>query len=243
MIGLGTAINVAAVVAGSALGAVAGHRLSERTHVLIMDVLGLISAVNGALALRAVASPDFVAAVGNSWTLMVVLGSLLVGGLIGSALKIETRMEQLGERLKRRYARDDDSDFAVGFFTASLIFCIGPLAIMGSFDDAFGLGIDKLLLKSIMDGFASIAFAASFGWGVAFSALAIGIYQGGLTLLGLALGSIWSTAQIDGMTAVGGVMLLAIALRLLKVREIAVGDLLPALFVAPILVGLIAQFS
>ena len=130
--------------------------------------------------------------------------------------------------------------FVEGFVTASLVFCVGPLAILGSLSDGLGLGINQLALKSVMDGFTSIAFAASLGWGVAASALVVGVYQGTLTLLGWALGSVLSAAQIALLTATGGLLLVGIALRLLRIRQVPVGDLLPALLVAPILTAIVA---
>ena len=132
---------------------------------------------------------------------------------------------------------DKPNTFVEGFVTASLVFCVGPLAILGSLSDGLGLGINQLALKSVMDGFTSIAFAASLGWGVAASALVVGVYQGTLTLLGWGLGSVLSAAQIALLTATGGLLLVGIALRLLRIRQVPVGDLLPALLVAPILTG------
>ena len=130
--------------------------------------------------------------------------------------------------------------FVEGFVTASLVFCVGPLAILGSLSDGLGLGIDQLTLKAVLDGFASIAFAATLGWGVAASALVVGVYQGSLTLLGWALGSVLSDAQISLITATGGLLLVGISLRLLRIRPVPVGDLLPALVVAPILTAIVA---
>ena len=126
---------------------------------------------------------------------------------------------------------------------ASLVFAIGPLAILGSISDGMSRGIDQLLLKSTLDLFASIAFAATFGWGVAASAIAVGIYQGLWTVIGLFLGSILNTYQVDLMTAVGGILLLGIGSRLLQLKQIRVGDLLPALFVVPLLATAIHQFA
>jgi uncharacterized membrane protein YqgA involved in biofilm formation len=122
------------------------------------------------------------------------------------------------------------------------LFVIGPLAILGSISDGMGTGIDQLSLKSILDFFAAIAFAASLGWGVAVSAIPVGIYQGIWTLIGLLLGSVLAQYQIDAMTIVGGLMLLSIGLRLLRIKEVAVGNLLPALAVAPIFVYLLNSF-
>ncbi|MEN9620364.1 MAG: hypothetical protein RL499_557, partial [Actinomycetota bacterium] len=125
--------------------------------------------------------------------------------------------------------------FINGFVDASLVFAIGPLAILGAFQDGTGQGIDQLALKSTLDGFASIAFAASLGWGVAFSAIPVGIWQGLLTVLAFALGSVMSGAAIAALTATGGVLLLGVGLRLLNLRAVAVADMLPALIVAPLL--------
>jgi len=124
--------------------------------------------------------------------------------------------------------------------SASLLFCVGPLTIMGSLSDGLGRGIDQLTLKSVLDGFASIAFASSFGVGVLLSAVSVAVVQGTLTLVGVLLGSVLPDAQVAALTATGGVMLVGISLRLLRIREIPVGDLLPALLVAPLLTQLVA---
>ena len=242
MIGLGTAVNIVTVLVGGGLGAVAGHRMPERVRTLTTDVLGLVTGVNAVMAAAAVVSLSLTKAVGSTWPLFIVLFSLLLGGFVGSALKIEIRLELFAAWLKAKFARDD-AQFINGFVTASLIFCIGPLAIMGSFDDGMGLSIDKLLLKSTLDGFAAFAFAASLGWGVAASAIAVGLYQGLLTVVGMGLGQLWNESQIAGMTAVGGLMLMAISFKLLNIKTIATGDLLPALFIAPYVVALVAQLQ
>ena len=242
MIGLGTVINTVAIVLGGAIGALAGHRMRERTRVLTTDVLGLVTGLNAVMAAAAVTSAKLTNTVGTTWPLFIVLFSLLAGGIVGSLLRIEDRLESAGDWLRNRFAKDDSS-FVAGFVSASLVFCIGPLAIMGSFDDAMGLGLDKLLLKSTLDCFASIAFAASLGWGVAASAIAVAVYQGLLTVVGFGLGQVWDDAQIAAMTSVGGLMLLGIAFKLLNIKTIAIGDLLPALFLAPVAVSLVAQFS
>jgi uncharacterized membrane protein YqgA involved in biofilm formation len=167
--------------------------------------------------------------------ILVIIFSLLLGALIGTWLKIEEGLEKLGKKLKDRFSPQGGSNFVEGFVSAALIFAIGPLAILGSISDGMGTGIDQLVLKSTLDGFTSIAFAASLGWGVALSSLPVGIYQFFWTAIGLLLGSILAPYQIAAMTAVGGVLLIGIALRLLKIREIAVANLLPALALAPLL--------
>ena len=172
--------------------------------------------------------------------MLIVLGSVLIGGICGSLLRIEDRLEGMGDAIRRRvpHGRGGDRDrFVEGFVTASLVFCVGPLTILGSLDDGLGRGIDKLALKATLDGFAAIAFAASLGWGVAASALVILVVQGTLTLLGALLGDLLPDAQLAALTATGGLLLVGVGLRLLRIRPVPVADLLPALAVAPLLVG------
>lgn len=235
--GLGTVINIATIIGGAGLGVVVGAKMKEHLRTLITDVLGLTTLLGGAAALAPYWSNRYTDAVPKGWTLLAVLASLLTGGLIGWALKIEDRLEGLGERLRIRFRAHHESTFIEGFLSASLLFAIGPLAILGSISDGMSNGIDQLLLKSSLDFFAAMAFAASLGWGVAASAIPVGIYQGFWTIVGLLLGSILAGFQVDAMTVVGGLMLLAIGLRLLRIREIAVGNLLPALAIAPLFVG------
>lgn len=240
--GFGTIINIVAIILGSIIGILLGKKFKEDTKNLITDVLGFITLISGAAAIYSIWNVDFVKAVPTGWTLLTVLGALLLGAIVGSVLNIEARLEKAGEKLKSKFDPNGASPFVDGFVSASLIFAIGPLAILGSISDGMGTGIDQLILKSMLDFFAAIAFAASLGWGVAVSAVAVGIYQGIWTLLGFGLGSILSDYQIAAMTAVGGVMLLGIAMRLLKIRDIAVGNLLPALAIAPALALLVHQF-
>ncbi len=242
MIGFGTLINVVAIIAGGAIGSLIGHRFSPSLRTLTTDVLGLITAVSAALSVSVITSSNVIDDIGSTWPIFVVLFSLLIGGFIGSALQVELRLESLGEALKKRIS-GSESNFVIGFVTASLVFCIGPLAIMGSFDDAMGLGIDKLVLKSTLDFFASIAFAASFGWGVAFSAISVGVYQAIFTGLGFALGNVWDNVQVSALTVVGGLLLFGISLKLLNIRHIAIGNLIPALFLAPYAVVLARYFA
>jgi uncharacterized membrane protein YqgA involved in biofilm formation len=138
--------------------------------------------------------------------------------------------------------REGKSPFVEGFVTASLLFVIGPLAILGSISDGMGTGIEQLTLKSILDFFAAMAFAAALGWGVAVSALPVGIYQFFWTGVGLMAGQVLADFQISAMTAVGGVLLFGIALKLLKIKEIAIGNLLPSLALAPLLAWIAQSF-
>ena len=242
IIGLGTLINIGGIVAGSTVGVLAGSRLAVKTRDLITDVLGLITILAAAGAVIPLFSSDFASSLPKGWTLLSILGSLLIGGLIGSALKLEDRLEMFEENLRRRFGANKEGTFVEGFVSSSLLFVIGPLAILGSISDGMGNGINQLSLKSILDFFAAIAFAASLGWGGAASAIPVGIYQGVWTLIGLFLGNVLAQYQIDAMTIVGGLLLLSIGLRLLRVKEVAVGNLLPALAIAPVFVYVLNTF-
>jgi len=235
-VGFGTVVNICTIIGGAALGVLIGGRMSSRTRVLITEVLGLITILGAVSALAPMWSDRYINSLPKGWTLLAILGSLLIGGLIGSALSLETRLDSLGEKLRIRFGAHEESSFIEGFVSASLLFAIGPLAILGSISDGMSTGTDQLLLKSSLDFFAAIAFSASLGWGVAASVIPVGIYQGAWTLVGLGLGNILEGYQIDAMTIVGGLMLICIGMRLLKIKDIAVGNLLPALFIAPVFV-------
>ena len=240
IIGLGTIINVFAILIGTAAGILVGNRLSEKTSRVVTDGLGLVVLVLGALNVISLMDDEFVASVGPGIPLLIVIGAILIGGIIGSALKIEQRLESFGAVLQKRFAGKGTKDskeekFITGFVNASLVFTIGPLAILGALSDGLGQGIEQLATKSILDGFDSLAFAASLGWGVALSAIPVGIWQGLMTVLAFAVGSVMSLPVISALTATGGVLLLGVGLRLLQIRQVAVGNMLPALVVAPIL--------
>jgi uncharacterized membrane protein YqgA involved in biofilm formation len=240
--GVGTIINIVTIVSGASLGVLVGNRMKKPTRTLLTDVLGLVTLLGAASALIPLWSDRYIGSLPKGWTLLVVLGSLLIGGLIGSALKLENRLDILGETLRIKFKASSDSTFVEGFVTASLLFAIGPLAILGSISDGMGTGIDQLILKSTLDFFAAMAFATSLGWGVAVSAIPVGIYQGVWTVIGLGLGEILTGYQVDAMTVVGGIMLICIALKLLNIKTVAVGNLLPALAIAPILALLVHSF-
>ena len=242
-VGVGTLINIVAILVGSSLGIAAGSRITKKSQSLITDVLGLITALGAASALSPLWSPIFESSLPKGSTLLVILAAMLIGGLLGSALSLETRLDAFGENLRKRFRASQESPFIEGFVSASLLFVIGPLAILGSVSDGMSQGIDQLILKSSLDFFAAMAFASTLGWGVAASAIPVAIYQGAWTLLGLAMGSVLSQYQIDAMTICGGLMLVGIALRLLDIKKIAVANLLPALAIAPLLATLLHQFK
>ena len=277
-------LNVGTVLAGSGIGMLLGHRLPERTRSVVTDGLGLVTLLAAALSAAAVLDRPLTEATGRGAPVLIVLGSLLVGGICGSLLRVEDRIEALGSGLQRRLTRTPETSvaasvaagtgagtdargartgarpadsaaagaggvagggeparerFVKGFLTASLVFCVGPLTVLGSIDDGLGRGIQQLALKSTLDGFAAIAFAASFGIGVAAAALTVAVVQGAFTLVGVALGDVLPAAHVSALTATGGLLLVGIGLRLLRVRDVPVGDLLPALVVAPLLTQLV----
>lgn len=246
MRGLGTIINVVAVLVGSGVGMLVGNRLPERTRSTVTDGLGLITLIVGLLNVMAIGDAAFASAVGEDWTLIVVLGAVVGGGIIGSLLGIEPRLERVGGWLQARLTGDEaDAErarFIEGYVSASLLFCVGPLTILGSLSDGLGTGIDQLVLKSSLDLFASMAFAASLGLGVALSAVSVLVFQGALTALGAGFGSFMPDSTISAMTAAGGVLLLGIGLRLLRVRQVPVADMLPALALAPLITAVLAAW-
>jgi uncharacterized membrane protein YqgA involved in biofilm formation len=246
VVGVGTVINMVAILLGSTVGVFVGHRMPERMRELVTTVLGLVVLVIAAANIIAFTSAPLAADVGESAPLLIVLGALLIGGILGSGLHIERRLEVFGGWAQKRFSRNEGeagrARFVEGFVDASLLFCIGPLAILGAISDGLGNGIEQLVLKSILDGFAALAFAASLGWGVALSAVSVGLVQGVFTVVGVLAGEVLPDSYIDAVTATGGVLLLGVGIRLLKIKAIPVADLLPALVVAPVLVWVVSQF-
>jgi uncharacterized protein len=232
----GTLINVIAVVIGTFLGIGMGSRLPERLRQTIIYALGLFSFSIGI---------QMFLKTGNS---LVVLFSLLLGGILGEWLQIEDGLEQLGiwlqKHLMKGNSESERSGFVNAFLTASLLFCIGPVAILGSIQDGISGNYQLLTIKSIMDGFASIAIGASLGIGVAFSALPLLVYQGGISLLASQAQAWVTPSMMSEMTATGGVLLMGIAIsNLLAIRKIRVGNLLPALFLAPLFASLVLMLG
>lgn len=242
LVGSGTLLNVAAIAIGSGIGITLGNRLRSTSQKLITDVLGLVTLLGAASALAPLWAESFNDNIPKSTGLLLILGSMLIGGLIGSALKLEQRLDSFGENLRKRFRASQESPFIEGFVSASLLFVIGPLAILGSISDGAGQGVEQLILKSSLDFFAAMAFASTLGWGVMASIIPVAIYQGLWTVAGFSLGNVLDQYQIDAMTICGGLMLIAIAFRLLEIKRIAVGNLLPALFLAPVLATLLNTF-
>ena len=231
----GTAINVAAILAGTLIGVLAGGRLPEGLQRRVLAGLGLVTLVIGvdlALAWR-------------ETNALYVLGAVLLGGLTGEALRIEARLAQLGDMIQRRLSSAGESSSRVSeaFFDASLLFCVGPLAVVGAIQDGLTGNYEALATKALLDGFASIALAATLGWGVALAAMSVLIYQGTLSLGATLFEDVLKGEALDALTSAGGVLIIGISLKLLEVTDVKVGNFLPALLFAPLLVGIVSLFS
>lgn len=222
----GTLLNVATVLAGSTGGVALGARLPERAQRIVMDGLGLGTLLIGAkMALE-------------TQNILILLGSILLGGLLGEMLRIQQGLDRLGEALRKQVGVGQGSRFTEGFVTASLIFCVGPMTVMGSIEDGLTGRYQILAAKAVLDGFASLALAATLGWGVACAALTVLLFQGSLSLGASLLTRLITPAMVTEMTAAGGLMILGIGLLLLELRQIRVANFLPGLAVAPLLVAL-----
>ena len=234
---VGTLINVGTIIAGSIFGVLIGARLPERLRSTIMAGLGLFTFGYGIISFLNTSNP------------LIPLGGLLIGALLGEWWRIEEGLEKVGIMLRRAVIRTDSNDgkqhkFVEGFAMASLIFVIGPMAILGSIQDGLTGDYEMLTIKAILDGFASIAFDSStLGIGVAFSALSVLIYQGAISLFSGFFSQYFSEYMVLEMTAVGGLILMAIALSsLLSIKKIRTGSFLPALLVTPLIVFILENF-
>jgi uncharacterized membrane protein YqgA involved in biofilm formation len=224
----GTLLNALTVLIGGILGTFAGNRLPERIHESLFGALGLFTVLIGLMDALATKNP------------LIVLGALLVGTLIGEALSIEGGLQRLGDWVQAHFARKG-STVSEAFVTSSLVFCVGPLTVLGALDNGLNGDTTKLAVKATLDGFAALAFSATLGWGVLLSIFVILIYQGGLSLFAHAIQPLLGDPRvITELTATGGLILVAIGLKLLKIRELRVANFLPALVMAPLIVGAIA---
>jgi uncharacterized membrane protein YqgA involved in biofilm formation len=217
----GFLVNTATVIFGTGIGFFAGARLPEKIKRIIFMGLGLSTIAIGAqMAL-------------NTKNLFLVVGSVVLGGIIGQIIGIEEWLEDIGERLKKKVG-SSSSTFVLGFVTASLLFCTGPMTIVGSLEDGFVQKADLIYIKSLMDGVAAIALTASLGIGVIFSALTVFIVQGLLTVLGAVMGNFISEIVLNEISAAGGLLILGIGFNMLTDARIPVGNFIPALGVIAI---------
>jgi uncharacterized membrane protein YqgA involved in biofilm formation len=218
----GTLVNTVTVVVGSSIGLLIGSRFSQKINTIVMHALGLSTLLIG---LRMAFKTD---------NILLVIGSLAVGGIVGELIRLEDGLESLGEFIKRK-VKSKSGNFVLGFVTSSLIFCIGPMTIVGSIQDGVSGDASVLYAKSLLDGFASVVLASTLGIGVIFSALTVLIFQGGLTLLGDKLSFVLRPEILDELIATGGLIIVGIGIYLLGIKKIRVGNFLPALVVAVIL--------
>lgn len=223
---LGTAANVAAIVLGTLFGLLLRQKLPQRITVILTQGLGLVTALIGAKMMLATEN------------ILIVLVSVVVGGAVGELIQIEGRLDSFGAGIERRFSRQRGT-FAKAFVTSSLLYCVGPIAILGALQDGLRGDYSILLTKSGLDGIASLAFASTLGIGVLFSALPVLAYQGSITIAGSLLEPYLTTPIVNVMTATGGLLILGIALNILRVTKIKVGNLLPAILVAAILAALL----
>jgi len=231
----GTLLNAAAVLVGGLVGLAFGTRFSERARQTILAGLGLFTAAIGVRLFLETQNP------------LYPLGGVVLGALIGEGLRIEEALARFGGWLEARFARGaggPTSTFVRGFLTASILFCVGPITILGSIQDGLTGDFQLLAIKSVLDGFAALALASALGVGVLFSIIVILTYQGALTLLASQAQVVLTEPMTAEMTAVGGVLLLGVAIgSLLELRPIRTGNLLPALVITPLLVALVVWIS
>jgi uncharacterized membrane protein YqgA involved in biofilm formation len=238
----GTLINVVAVLVGTGIGVSLGARLPERVRSTVLDMLGLFTIVLGVANAMDTFGGELAGVLGRS-AVLVIIGALLVGAVIGELLDIEGRLARTGGWLQERArgargARGDAARFIEGFVVASLVFCIGPLTILGALQDGLTGDYELLSIKSMLDGFAALAFASALGIGVGFSVVTILVFQGGIALSAGAVADVLTDPTLAAMNAIGGLLILGIGIRLLDIRQIRVANALPALAIAPLVVAL-----
>ena len=247
----GTAVNTVTVLLGSGCGLLLGPRISPRFNHIVLSGLGLVTLgigfdaalldfrdIVGRYRLAVAAGPTL-----GAHLALVVVGSLLLGGLIGTALRLQVRIEGLGEFLRRRFAAASESDVARGFLTASVIFCVGPLTFLGCLANGAQGDPSLIYVKSLLDGFCSVALAATLGLGVLFSAAVVLVFQGGLVLIAYLLAADEPTLGVELMNCVGGYILLGTGLLLLEIKTLPLADYLPGIFLPPVLVPAIIYFG
>jgi len=230
----GTFLNIATVIIGGVIGLIFGARIPDKLKETVIAGMGLFTAAMGIQMFLKTENP------------LIVLGSLLIGTLLGEWWRIEDGLQNLGKILEQRFSKagDDGSNkFVRGFLTASLLFCVGPMTILGSIQDGLTGDYNLLAVKSVLDGFASLAFTSTLGVGVMFSTLVIFVFQGGISLLAVELNAIVTPSMLNELTATGGVILIGLALSsLLEIKKIRVGNMLPALAIAPLIVWVLSLF-
>ncbi|MGH2818961.1 MAG: DUF554 domain-containing protein [Actinomycetota bacterium] len=258
MRGLGTLINLATVTLGGIAGVFIGDRLPDRMRETVMQGIGLVTVAVAVVGFEPLFDPD-----DGLKRFVIMIVAMILGAIGGESLRLEDRLEAAGERLKRRFevrdrslgivsdprdrppegrelrqnGAEQHSGFVEGFVVASTVFCAGPLTVLGSVEDGLGISIRLLAIKSTLDGFAALGFASVYGWGVLGSLVTIALYQGALTLAAAAVEPALTTEVLAELGAVGSLLVLGIGLRLLQIARIRVVNLMPALFLGPLIAG------
>lgn len=228
----GTLLNALTVLVGGLLGTFLGDRLPERLRENVVRGVGLFTLAMGT---------KFAIDTSN---LLYVLGSILLGGVIGSLWGVDRRLNDLGAALQRRFAaRGGGATIAEAFVTASIVFCVGPLTFLGSIQNGLTGDAGLLSIKSVLDGFTAVALAATLGWGVLLTIPLILVYQGGLALGASVFAGLLSELQLREMSAVGGLLIIGVGLKLLSIRDVKVADYLPAIVVAPLIVAVVVRIK
>jgi len=230
VVGLGTLINTATVLIGGTVGIAMGDKIPDRVRLIVVQVIGMVTIGLGLSDLL------------KTHNMVFPLLGMVFGAVVGEVLRIEDRLEGIGEVIRKRFAkRQDPGPFISGFVTATLLFCIGPLTILGAIQDASGETPQLYIIKGTLDGFMSVIFGAIHGVGVLFSAVSVFVVQGALTLFGTQLDSLLNDRMRIELFATGGLAVMAIGLHLLDIKKIRLGSLLPGLIVTPVLVQLFAD--
>jgi len=216
---VGVLVNVLAILIGGSIGLIFKKGLNDKILKLILQGIGLsviIIGISGAIM---------------SENLLLLVISLVLGGIIGGILKIEHNLDKLGSSIEKKFSKDSEGGFAEGFVMASLVYCVGAMAIVGSLEAGVSGNNETLYIKAILDGITAIVFTATLGYGVLFSGISVLLYQGSIVLLGVQLESILTDEMINEVSAVGGVLIMGIGITMLEIKKIHVGDLLPAILI------------
>lgn len=217
----GTIVNSLAIIVGGLIGLILKRGIREEYRNTIMDGIALsviVIGVSGGI---------------ESKNILLVVGSIVIGSILGEWMRIEKKLDRAGENLQKKFGRGD-SNFSKAFVTSSLIYCVGAMAIVGSIESGIQGDHSTLFVKSILDGITSLLFASTLGIGVIFSAIPVFLYQGGITLLANSLADILTPQVINEMSSVGGILIMAIGINLLGIKKIKVGNMLPAIFIPPV---------
>jgi hypothetical protein len=226
---MGTIVNSIAVVAGALLGVLLRKGIKEQYTSTIMDGMALavvIIGIMGAMEMN---------------NLIVVLASIVVGSIIGEKLDLDKRLDNLGTSMEKRFGKGD-SNFSKGFIMASLVYCIGAMSILGALESGLTGNHETLYAKSVLDGVSAVIFASTFGIGVAFSAVAVFIYQGSITLLASSVKDLLTPEVINEMSSIGGILIMAIGINILGIKKVKIANMLPAIFIPIVYYSLVALF-